>query len=157
MLPNTLKLYDSTWSRQKVPLKMTPTHACLYAEAHLFAVAVVRQVSYKAFLPEEDGGEPIASYAYGLLEGVAKAKGSMDIHEVRLLDPTTKFHTVWRHALFPGEQVMTVSPVHLKDITNGATVPLLAVGAGFLAGICSIYGTVCFALGFFCLCRVAGN
>ena len=38
-------------------------------------MTVVRQVPYRQFLPEEEGGEPIASFAYALLDGVAKARG----------------------------------------------------------------------------------
>lgn len=53
--------------------------------------------------------------------------------QVRLVDPDT-WATVWRYSLLPGERALSVRAVHLRDTTTGATVPLLAVGAGFVAG-----------------------
>ena len=44
------------------------------------------QVPFKAFLPEEEeSGEPQASYSYALAEATARARGTMQGHEVRLL------------------------------------------------------------------------
>jgi hypothetical protein len=52
-----------------------------------------RQVPSRPFLPEEDEpGEPAASYSYALAEAAAKARGTMEGHEVgcvRLRDYTT--------------------------------------------------------------------
>ena len=50
------------------------------------------------------------------------------------MDPAVGFATIWKHSLLPGEHALVVRPVHLKDATTGATIPLLAVGAGLLAG-----------------------
>ncbi len=43
------------------------------------------QGPYRPFLPEEEGGEPHAAYAYALADAAAKAKGTMEGHEVRCL------------------------------------------------------------------------
>lgn len=131
-LPPKVRLTDG-WVRRKIALKATPVKAALYPEAGLFAVGVARQIPYKPFLPEEDGGEPEACYTYALLDATAKAKGTMIGHEVRLIDPIL-WNTVWKHSLLPGEHVLIIKPVQLTDTTTGNTVPLLAVGAGLLAG-----------------------
>lgn len=106
---------------------------CLYPEAQLFAVAASHNVPYKPCLPEEEGGEPQASYSYALLDAVAAARGTQVQHEIRLVQPGT-WATLWQYALLPGEVALAIETVHLRDATTGATVPLLAVGAGFGAG-----------------------
>eukprot|EP00887_Chlorella_sp_A99_P001781 scaffold19.g1781.t1 len=131
-LPPRTRL-DCAWPRQKVTLKATPLRIAHYPEANLFAVLASRPVPFKPWLPEEEGGEPQASYAYALAEAAAKARGSMDGHEVRLVRPGA-WATLWRHALLPGEHALSVAAVHLKDHTTGNTVPLIAVGAGLPVG-----------------------
>lgn len=41
------------------------------------------QAPYKPFLPEEEGGEPHASYAYAAADAAAKHRGMLYAHEVR--------------------------------------------------------------------------
>ena len=44
----------------------------------------MQQVPFKAFLPEEEEpGEPQASYSYALAEATARARATMQGHEVR--------------------------------------------------------------------------
>ncbi|GAB4813518.1 hypothetical protein N2152v2_000564 [Parachlorella kessleri] len=124
---------DCPWPRTKILLKATPLRVAHYPEADLFAVLASRQVPYRPFLPEEEGGEPHASYAYALADAMAKARGTMEGHEVRLIDPGT-WSTAWRYSLLPGERALAVKAVHLRDTATGSTVPLLAVGAAFTAG-----------------------
>lgn len=108
-------------------------HVTLYPEAQLYALVAARQAPYRAFLPEEEGGEPQASFSYALADARAKAQGSVSQHEIRLVQPGS-WATLWRYALLPGEEALTVEAVHLKDARTGSTVPLLAVGTGFAAG-----------------------
>lgn len=53
--------------------------------------------------------------------------------QVRLLEPGS-WDALWRHALLPGERALVIRTVRLREARTGATVPFLAVGAGFLAG-----------------------
>jgi len=125
---------DAPWPRQKIAIKATPHKICLYPEAHLFAVAASRTAKYRPFLPEEDGGEPQASYSYALADAAAAAFGGLHSqHELRLVQPGT-WATIWQYALLPGEIVLSLDTVHLRDSTTGSTFPLLALGVGFNAG-----------------------
>jgi cleavage and polyadenylation specificity factor subunit 1 len=127
---------DAPWPRQKIAIKATPHKICLYPEAHLFAVAASRTTKYRPFLPEEDGGEPQASYSYALADAAAAARGGglqFSQHEIRLVQPGT-WATLWQYALLPGEVALSLDTVHLRDATTGATFPLLALGVGFNAG-----------------------
>lgn len=126
---------DAPWPRQKIAIKATPHKICLYPEAHLFAVAASRTAKYRPFLPEEDGGEPQASYSYALADAAAAALGGVQSqqHEIRLVQPGT-WATLWQYALLPGEIALSLDTVHLRDATTGSTFPLLALGVGFNAG-----------------------
>ena len=124
---------DAPWPRQKVAIKATPHMVCLYPEAQLFVLAASHSVPYKPFIPEEEGGEPQASYSYALADATSAAHGTLDQHELRLVQPGT-WATIWQYALLPGEVILAIETVHLRDATTGATVPLLAVGIGFAAG-----------------------
>jgi cleavage and polyadenylation specificity factor subunit 1 len=125
---------DAPWPRQKIAIKATPHKICLYPEAHLFALAASRTTKYRPFLPEEDGGEPQASYSYALADAAAAARGMQaQQHEIRLVQPGT-WATLWQYALLPGEIALSLETVHLRDATTGATFPLLALGVGFNAG-----------------------
>ncbi len=53
---------------------------------------------------------------------------------MRLVWPAGGWQAVWSHQLLPGERALSVAAVRLTDQTTGATVPLLAVGAGLPAG-----------------------
>jgi cleavage and polyadenylation specificity factor subunit 1 len=132
-LPPRLRL-DAPWPRQKVATRAAPLRAAFYAEAGLFAVLAARRAPAPAFLPEEPGGEPQASYSYALAAAAARLAGpAAERHELRLLAPGS-WAALWRHALAPGEAALAVEPVRLRDNATGATVPLIAVGAGFAAG-----------------------
>ena len=124
---------DAPWPRQKIAIKATPHRVCFYAEAQLFVVAASRSVPYTPYLPEEEGGEPQASYSYALGDAANVARGTQTQHDVRLVEPGT-WATLWQYALLPGEMVLCVESCHLRDETTGSTVPLLAVGVGFAAG-----------------------
>ena len=126
---------DAPWPRQKIAIKSTPHRICLYPEAQLFALCASRTVpsSSKPYLPEEEGGEPQASYCYALAATAAAARPTAPLHELRLISPGT-WATLWQYSLQPGEFALTVDAVYLRDATTGATMPLLAVGAGFAAG-----------------------
>jgi cleavage and polyadenylation specificity factor subunit 1 len=124
---------DAPWPRQKIAIKATPHKICLYPEAHLFAVAASRTAKYRPFLPEEDGGEPQASYSYALADAAAAATLGGLQHEIRLVQPGT-WATLWQYALLPGEIALSLDTVHLRDSTTGSTFPLLALGVGFNAG-----------------------
>lgn len=133
-LPARTRL-DAPWSRQKIALKATPKRIAFYPEAQLCAVLVSKQGPYTPFLPEEEGGEPQASYAYALTAAAAAAKGegAVDRDEVRLIDPNS-WLTIWRQSFHPGERALAVHVAHLRDSTTGATIPLIAIGVGFVAG-----------------------
>lgn len=47
--------------------------------------------------------------------------------QVRLLAPG-RWATVWRYALPPGEEPLTLAVLRLRDTVSGATHPLVAVG-----------------------------
>ena len=46
---------------------------------------------------------------------------------MRLLAPG-RWATVWRYALPPGEEPLTLAVLRLRDMVSGATHPLVAVG-----------------------------
>ena len=124
---------DAPLPRMKIALKVTPLRITYYPEAHLYALLVSKQVAYVPYLPEEEGGEVQASYSYALADAAAKASGTIEQGEVRLVQPGS-WNTVWQHALLPGEKALSIAAVHLKDTTTSETIPFIAVGAGFLAG-----------------------
>lgn len=131
-LPRRLHL-DGQWPQQKLALKSTPVRACYYPEARLIVVATAHRSTYKEFLPEEDqglGGEPHATYSYALADATAKARGLLVCHRVQLLDPATKT-MLSSYSMLPGEGVLAVEALHLKDSTTGSTVPVVVVGVGF--------------------------
>jgi cleavage and polyadenylation specificity factor subunit 1 len=128
-LPRRQRL-DGCWPRQKIGIKATPLRVCVYPEARLFALAVARDAPYRAFLPEEQGGEPQASYSYALADAAAAAAGTMTQHELRFVQPGT-WAALWRYPLLPGESACCVESVHLRDATTGATVPMIAMGTAF--------------------------
>ncbi|KAK9839426.1 hypothetical protein WJX81_001424 [Elliptochloris bilobata] len=125
-LPARVRL-DTHWPLQKVPLRATPHRVAFYAEARLYALLTSRQVPYKPRLEEEVGGDPHATYAYIAADAAAKEKGTELGAEVRLLAPG-RWATVWRHALPPGEEPLTLAVLRLRDAVSGATQPLVAVG-----------------------------
>lgn len=134
-LPARLRL-DSQWPQQKLALKATPIRACYYPEARLIVVATARTAGYKEFLPEEEqgmGGEPHATYSYALADATAKVRGSLLRHQVQLLEPSTRT-MLSSCSLLPGESVLALEALHLRDSTTGSTVPVVVVGVGFAAG-----------------------
>ena len=131
-LPPRLRL-EAPWPRFKSAQRGAPRRVAALPNSRLFAAAVSRAVPYAPLLPEEEGGEPAASFSYALADAAAKARGSMEGHEVRLLAPGA-LRTLWRRALLPGEAALALASVQLRDASTGLTVPLLAVGAGLAAG-----------------------
>ncbi|RMZ55782.1 hypothetical protein APUTEX25_005823 [Auxenochlorella protothecoides] len=132
-LPPRTRL-DGPWARQKIALRATPLQATFYPEASLIGLLVCRHAPYTPAMPEEDGSEPHAAYSYALADAAAAAAGPAAlVHEVRLLEPGS-WDALWRHALLPGERALVIRTVRLREARTGATVPFLAVGAGFLAG-----------------------
>jgi hypothetical protein len=53
--------------------------------------------------------------------------------QLRIVAPGD-WSVVWRQSLQQAEQGLCIAAVHLRDARSGASVPLLAVGAGFVAG-----------------------
>lgn len=90
---------------------------------------------YKPWLPEEggEGGDPQASFSYACADAAAKARGSMEGHELRLLLPGV-WTTLWRQQLLSGEEGLCCAALHLRNGASGDTQPLLAVGTAMLAG-----------------------
>ena len=131
-LPPRLRL-DAPWPRFKAAQRGAPRRIVTLPNSRLYAAAFSRQVAYQPFLPEEPGGEPQASFSYALADAAAKARGTMEGHEVRLLAPGA-LGALWRRALLPGEAALSLASVQLRDAGTGLTVPLLALGAGLAAG-----------------------
>ena len=131
-LPPRTRL-DGPWPRQKVAVRATPLALAHYPEANLFAVLSARSAAPRPWLPEEEGGEPVASYSYALAGAAEVARGAAEAHELRLVRPGS-WGTVWSHALLPGEAALAVAAVRLKDHTTGEGVPLIAVGAALPVG-----------------------
>jgi len=66
---------------------------------------------------------------------------------VRLVAPG-RWATVWRHALPPGEEPLTLAVLRLRDVASGATHPLVAVGTCLTLGEVGIQGAdLCVAFG----------
>lgn len=76
---------DTPWPMVRIALKCTPLAVGWYAEARLVAVLTQREAPFKPWVPEEPQGDVHASYAYATAEGGARARGQMQLSEVRAL------------------------------------------------------------------------
>ena len=124
---------DMPWPRRKLAINAIPFASTYYPEAKLVALLVANLSRHRPFLPDEGESEPQAAYAYALAAQEASALEYNSKYEVRLFDPFT-WKMVWKHGLLPGESGLTVEALHLKDMTTGATVPMIVVGTAFSAG-----------------------
>ncbi|GAX81862.1 hypothetical protein CEUSTIGMA_g9290.t1 [Chlamydomonas eustigma] len=133
-LPPKARL-DMPWIATRFPLKATPHRLALFKEASLLTVAVSRSGRpYRQRVPEEAGGDPHASAVYAAADASAQKTGREEsTHEVCLLTlPSCQPAPLSRPLLLmPGESILALRTVYLKESSTTDVVPvlpLLAVG-----------------------------
>ncbi|KAK9800221.1 hypothetical protein WJX73_000021 [Symbiochloris irregularis] len=132
-LPTKTRL-DTAWPLQKHNQGATVQQVAFHQPSQLCVLLVSQEGPSRPHLPEEDGGNPQASYAYAAASAAAKHRGTERSAEVRLVQPGT-WQTVWRQLLEAGELPLSLHSAALRVcgeqgqlLPSAETEPLVAVG-----------------------------
>jgi cleavage and polyadenylation specificity factor subunit 1 len=124
--------YEAAWPVRKLALKCTPHTITYLPDFKLYALVTSSLVPWVDREIEEGNVHGLSLNK--VRRERAKANDGMELqYSVRLLVPGS-LDSAWNHALEPGEHVVVVRNVQLKDINTGALNSLLAVGTAMPGG-----------------------
>lgn len=124
--------YEAAWPVRKLALKCTPHTITYLPDFKLYALVTSSLVPWVDREFEEGNVHGLSLNK--VRRERAKANDGMELqYSVRLLVPGS-LDSAWNHALEPGEHVVVVRNVQLKDINTGALNSLLAVGTAMPGG-----------------------
>lgn len=124
--------YGGAWPAHRSPLGCSPVAAVYAPEARCYAVVVAARRPFRPRVVEE--GDMHAATVTAVLESRAEREGGTEeAHEVRLITPGS-LQRSWTLELEPGESVLALCPLQVRNSTNGELTPVLALGTGFLGG-----------------------
>jgi len=130
-LPAGLEL-QGAWPCTRTRLGVTPVALAYCAEARCYAVALQLRRSFRPRAVEQ--GDMHGATAAALAAAAAERAGGLEeAQEVRLLAPGS-LATAWCLPLDPGEAVLALCPLPLRNAATGEVLPVLAVGTAFLCG-----------------------
>ena len=124
--------YSGAWPAHRSPLGCSPVAAVYAPEARCYAVVVAARRPFRPRVVEE--GDMHAATVTAVLESrAAREGGTEEAHEVRLVTPGS-LQCSWTLELEPGESVLAMCPLQVRNATTGELLPVLALGTGFLGG-----------------------
>ena len=124
--------YGGEWPSSRARLPGTPVAVAYAQEARCYAVVLAVR---RRFTPRPvDEGDMHAATVAAVLESRAEREGGTEeAHELRLVTPGS-LHRTWTLELEPGESVLALCPLQLRNAATGELRPVIVVGTGFLGG-----------------------
>jgi cleavage and polyadenylation specificity factor subunit 1 len=124
--------YSGAWPAVRARLGCTPVALAYAPEARCYAAVVAVR---RAFVPRpvDDGDMHAATVATALASRAERAGGTEEAHELRLITPGS-LSRAWTLEMEPGESVLALCPLSLRNAATGELRPVLALGTGFLGG-----------------------
>mmetsp|Transcript_20113 Transcript_20113/g.65502 ORF Transcript_20113/g.65502 Transcript_20113/m.65502 type:complete len:1349 (-) Transcript_20113:519-4565(-) len=124
--------YLHEWPQRRVSVRCTPVAVVYESEMRVYVAAVSKQEPFRERNVHEDD---LHMQTIATLSRAAAARhgGMEEVHELRILTPST-FETVWSLALDPGEVVLAMKCVVLRNVSTNRLQTLVAVGTAFPGG-----------------------
>ena len=130
-LPGKMHI-EAQWPVRKLALRCTPRAITYMNDFKLYALVTSASVPWKDF--EIDETDSHARALYRFRKEKAKSEGNVvQQFAIRLLVPGT-LETAWQKAVEPGEHILCVKNVQIRDQSTGALLSMLAIGTAMPGG-----------------------
>ena len=130
-LPGKMHI-EAQWPVRKLALRCTPRAITYMNDFKLYALVTSSYIPWKDFDIDETDSHARALYRFR--KEKAKSEGNIvQQFAIRLLVPGT-LETAWQKAVEPGEHILCVKNVQIRDQSTGALLSMLAIGTAMPGG-----------------------
>ena len=123
---------EAQWPVRKLALRCTPRAITYMNDFKLYALVTSSSIPWKDFDIDETDSHARALYRFR--KEKAKSEGNIvQQFAIRLLVPGT-LETAWQKAVEPGEHILCIKNVQIRDQSTGALLSMLAIGTAIPGG-----------------------
>ena len=132
-LPGKMHI-EAAWPVRKLALRCTPRAITYMHDFKLYALVTSTSIPWKEVDIDESDGHARTLYRFRREKAKSEGNAMTEIQfAIRLLVPGT-LETAWQKAVEPGEHILCVKNVQIRDQSTGALLSMLAIGTAMPGG-----------------------